>query len=723
MRKMISGRPGGRFLTALLASVCLTAFTAGCAGTPAPVPGPEDVTLLEPAGVGESYETAVRRDMYDAAIYNGLICPYTEEYSLERSMNFDSYAALPGDAVRKRQTLIRTNTENLEKQIEEKEKTIARNEQEFLEYCQEAEESLEKYRADEDFWGQVVERWAKEKPEADGTEAGLTYEKWESDNLFYETRYRNALIGRQKLEEQLRQRTELYRLDAGYNEVLLNRLRQDLDEGRVLSKQKGVVTNIRFLNYNDYIGAGSSVAAVADPDRRLLKCEFISKAEINGAAQVFAIIGGKRYEVEYEPMESEEYRRLEEKNGKVFTTFYLPEEAGDVELGSYVVVVVIKQVKRDVLSVPKDAIEKGENDSYVYVLRDGERVYTPVVTGMQDGVYVEILSGVGEGDKVLTKKDVPTADKTAVLGTGSVSHELSQKGTLVYPTSEWISCPDVYGTVYFEEKTVDLYQQVKKGDVLFKIRVQPDEVELARKEQELQRQMERLADLEKQDQKENKKAIEQGRETVAGLEKLVEEMKADYSLTEIRAPYDGIVTDLSEELWRNLLKSGDMLQKNQALLMLAKQGSNYIMVEDPNGLLTYGNVADIEYNGADGSRRKTTGLVVTLNQACVSAGLFGDGYALIRVSGEDAGDMSGSAFGSDGRWSLNRFDVTVATRKMENVLLVPKKAVMSYGGVTYVKLKQKDGSVLYQSFLAGGSDASNYWVVEGLTEGMEVCIE
>ncbi|MDE5590984.1 MAG: hypothetical protein K2J60_17900 [Acetatifactor sp.] len=722
MRKKISGRAGRRFLTALLVLVCLTVFTAGCAGTPAPVPGPEDVMLLEPAGVGESYETAARRDMYDAAIYSGLICPYTEECSLERSMNFDSYAALPGDAVRKGQTLIRTNVDNLERQIADMEKSIARSEEEFLEYSMEAEESLEKYRGDEKFWGQAVENWAKEKPEED-TEEDLTYEKWESDNLFYETKYRNALIGRQKLEEQLRQRTELYQLDAGYNEVLLNRLRQDLNESRVLSKQKGVVTNIRLLNYNDYISAGSSMAAVADPDRRLLKCEFISKAEINSAEQVFAIIGGKRCEVEYQPMESEEYRRLEEKNGKVFTTFYLPEEAGEVELGSYVVVAVIKQVKRDVLSVPKDAIEKGEDASYVYVLKDGERVYTPVMTGMQDGVYVEILSGVGEGDKVLTRKDTQTADNTAVLGMGSVSHEFSQKGTIVYPTSEWISCPDIYGTVYFEERMVDLYQQVKKGDVLFKIRVQPNDVELARKEQELQRQRERLTDLEKQNQEVNKKAIEQGKETIAELEKLVEEMKADFAMTEIRAPYDGIVTDLSWELWWNMLESGDLLQKNQALLMLAEQGSNYIMVEDPNGLLTYGNVADIEYNGADGSKRKTTGLVVTLNQACVSAELFGDGYALIRVSGEDAGDMSGSVFGSDGRWSLSRFDVTVATRKMENVLLVPKKAVTSYGGVTYVKLKQKDGSVLYRSFLAGGSDDKNYWVIEGLTEGMEVCIE
>ena len=707
----------GRFLTVLLSGICLTASVTGCGEAPeAPL---EEVALLDPVGVGESYETAARRKLYDAKVYNGLICPYTEEYSLDSGMYFDSYEALPGDKVQRGQTLIRTNVEDLESQIEDLKESIARNEKEFLEYCQETEEPLEKYRGDENFWGAAVQRWAKEKPEQDDP----SYEKWAADNMFYERKFRDAAISRQKLEEQLKQRTELYRLDAEYNRLLLQRLYEDRDNSTVLSRQKGVVANVRLLNYNDYMSPDRSMAAVADLNRKVLKCDFINKAEIGSAEKVFAVIGGNRYDVEYEPMESEEYKRLEEENGRVFTTFHLPKEAGDVELGSYAAVVVITETRENALSVPKDAVKKEEDGSFVYVLKDGERVYTPVATGMQDGVYIEILSGLEEGDRVLTEKEAPTVGKTAVLSLGSVEHEVTQQGVLVYPTQEWIGCPDIRGTVYFQELKVGLYQQVKKGDVLFTIRVKADEVALERLERTLQRQRERLAELEKENSEENRKAIEQGREAVAELEKQVEELRADYGTTEVRAPYDGIVTGMSNELWMKTLEEGDLLQRNQALLMLAKQGSNYIAVEDTNGLLTYGNEAKIEYTGADGSARRTTGLVVTLNQACVSADLFGDGYALIRVSGEDAADMAGSVMSDDGWWSLNRFGVTVTTRKMENVLLVPKKAVLSYGGVTYVKLKQQDGTVLYQSFVAGGSDDENYWVAEGLTEGMEVCIE
>lgn len=703
----------------MLSGICLVVSAAGCGGEPEEAVLPEDVVLLDPVGIGESYEAAARRNLYDADVYDGLICPYTEEYSLENGRNFDSYAALPGESVKKGQTLMRTNVENLEKQIEEMEEAILRKEEEFQEFCQETEEALEKFREEEEFWGGAVERWAKEQPAEDDP----SYESWSSDNLFYETKYRNALISRQMQEEQLRQTTELYRLDADYDQVLLQRLQRKKNEGMVLSGQRGIVANIRLLNYNDYMNADRPMVAVADTDRLLVRCEFIGREQIAGAEKVYAMIQGRRCEVEYEFMESEEYKRLEEKNGKVYTTFYLQEDAGDIEVGSYVAVIVINQSKKDVLSVPKDAVKKDEDGSFVYVLKGGERVYTPIMTGMQDGVYTEVLSGLQEGDRVLTEKDAPAWSSTEILGTGGVSHEFSEQGMMIYPTQEWILCPDVYGTVYFEELKVELYQQVHRGDVLFTFQVKPDEVELERKEKALQRQRERLADLEKKGGSENAKTLEQMRETLAETEKLVEEMKADFAVTEVRAPYDGIVTDLSAELWQNTLEQGDLLRQGQGILMLSKQDSNYIAVEDANGLLSYGNKAAITYTAADGSERETEGQVVTLGPSAVSADLFGEGYALIRVPAEDAADMAGSAFNGNGWWSLSRFGITVTVREMKNVLLVPKKAVRSYGGTTYVRVKQEDGSALYQSFVAGGADDKYYWVAEGLAEGMEVCLD
>ena len=692
---------------------CLGLSAAGCGQQEAGHHLPEEVTLLDPVGVGESYEAAARRNLYAAKVYNAQICPYTEEYTLEKQMRFDSYAALPGDQVKKGQTLIRTNLEAMEKQIEETEKRMLREEEEFKEYTEAALKTLPEYQESEIFWGGALERWDQWQE----GEPELYPSRFEC-----ERNYRNALIARQKLEEQLAQRTELYELDSQYNQLLLQRMYQDKDNCTVLSGQKGEVANIRFMNYNDDMYPDNSMVAVINPDRRVLKCEYINKTQISGAREVYAIIGGKRYEVEYQPMESGEYARLEERDGKVYSAFTLPDEAQDTPLGSYAVLVIISRVGENVLSVPKSAVFKEEEGYGVYVVRDGERVYTPVVTGMQDGVYVEILSGLEEGDRVLIEKDEPKADKTVILERGSVSHEFSQTGVLVYPTQEWITCPDLHGTVYFEGLAVNLFQPVKKGDVLFKIRVKADQVELERKERELLRMRERLAELQKEPQ-ENEKAIEQWLESIAEREELVAKMKEDYATTEVRAPYDGIITDLSWNIWTQNLGEGDLLFSGQGLVMLAKRDCNYIMVEDPNGLLSYGNEAEIEYQDLDGRTQTAAGQVVTLGPNCISANLFGEGEALIKVPPEDLENMAITTVSGDGWWSLNTFHVTVTTRQMDNVVLVPKKAVTAYGGVTYVRQKLEDGSIIYQSFVAGGSDDKNYWVAQGLTEGTEVCIE
>lgn len=705
---------------ALFLTICLVMSAAGCGQQEAESHLPEEVTLLDPVGVGESFEAAARRNLYAAKVYNAQICPYTEEYSLETQMRFDSYTALPGESVRKGQMLIRTNLEDMERQIEDAEKRMAREEEEFLEYKTTAEKSLLEYQGDEKFWGEAMERWEKERPEKEDPD----YEKWAADALFYETKYRNALIARQKLEEQLRQRTELYELDYQYNQLLLQRMYEDKDSSAVLSKQKGEVANIRFMNYGEYMSSDDSMVAVINPDKRVLKCEYVNKTQISGAKEVYAIIGGNRYEVEYQPMESGEYARLEKRDGKVYSTFYLPEEAKDTPLGSYAVLVIISQMGENVLSVPKDALFKEEDGYSVYVIKNGERVYTPVVTGMQDGVYVEILSGLEEGDKVLVEKDEPKTDKTVVLERGSVSHEFTETGVLVYPSQKWIECPKLHGTVYFEGLAVNLFQTVKKGDVLFKVRVKADEIELEREERELQRLRERLADLQKEP-KENEKVIAQWLESIAEQEKLVAEIKEDYTTTEIRAPYDGIVTDLTWDLWTQALGEGDLLFADQAVIRLAKREGNYIMVEDPNGLLSYGNEAEVEYKDLDGRTQNATGKVVTLGPNCISAELFGEGEALIKLPPEDLEKMAFSSISViDGSWwTMTTFNVTVTTRQMDNVVLVPKKAVIAYGGATYVRQKQEDGSIIYQSFVAGGSDDKNYWVAQGLTEGTEICIE
>lgn len=149
--------------------------------------------------------------------------------------------------------------------------------------------------------------------------------------------------------------------------------------------------------------------AVGDLERKLLKSDYINKRTAAAAEEIYAVIDGVRYEVSYVPIESEEYTRLTTQGEEVYSTLYLEGDTEAVNIGDYVAVVVVNQKQEQALSVPAEAIHKDDTGSYVYVLAGEENVYTPVRTGMSDGVYTEILSGLREGMWCGWTRDASTA--------------------------------------------------------------------------------------------------------------------------------------------------------------------------------------------------------------------------------------------------------------------------------------------------------------------------
>ena len=719
----------------LLTAVCVMSLLAGCASEGGKG-RPEDVALIDPVSVEESYETVLRRNLYDYKVYDGIVCPYTEELELNRDIYIAEYDMLPGEWVNKGQTILVADTEELDQQIEDILEKMAEDEEIYQEDMKGYREELGKLQVEEKGWGDAVDAWQNWLKEKDEKGSSTSPEPQPSLDTC-ERNYRNALIGRQKMEAQITQREELYQLDLEHQNLLLERLRARRAESNLQAEMPGYLSNVVITGRGAYVSEGTPMAAVADPERKLLKTEFINNQDVSAAERIFAVFDGKHYDVEFEPMDAAEYKRLSEQNGKVYSTFYLPEELKDIELGAYAAVVVIRKSRQDVLTVSKKVVSTGEDESYVYVLRDGERTYAPVKTGMEDGVYVEILSGLEEGDRVLSEEAQPGEGTVQKLAVGSISHQVTKSASFTYFNQDDIVNPVKHGTVYVEECAAEIFQQVKKGDVLVKLRVEPDGNELLRLEKSLLREQERLADLKKQDEEQNARTIKSREKTIAELEKQIAEVKADYALTEIKAPYDGIIIDMNWDLWNNSLKEGDLIPAGYRFFRMSPMDSNYLTVEDGDGLLSFGNQAVVEYTGQEGGKQTVQGQVVSLNLRSVSSDMLmwdtatmmrpasGENVAdaLIRIPSEAVEDFVAGYLNNGGWWNSGGFQVTVTTRKMDNVVLIPKRAVVNYGGSTYARLKQEDGTVMYQGFVAGGSDNENYWVAEGLTEGMEVCIE
>lgn len=86
-------------------------------------------------------------------------------------------------------------------------------------------------------------------------------------------------------------------------------------------------------------------------------------------------------------------------------------EKGLIKAGEFYTLVIESNVKAKMLAVPTKAVHENQDGKYVYVLTENNTVDVRVVeVGITEGDDVAIISGLNEGDKVIT------TDGTFVLG-------------------------------------------------------------------------------------------------------------------------------------------------------------------------------------------------------------------------------------------------------------------------------------------------------------------
>lgn len=706
MRKNIKG------LRIVTICCCLAFFLTGCAGKEAvPEDGRADeneVTLLEPEGAAGNYETVTRRNLYKAEIYPATVDFELKEYAYTGNQTFSSYGAFPGEEIPAGSPLIYGDTGDLEKKIKEKQKELKEQEEDHSEYVEIANENLEKPLEDQAFYKRLCEEYKDREPEF--TEYGV--------------KYQDVTIEVNMLQEELKQHNELYELDHDYALSEYDRLLEKKEKTILKSAESGTVVAMQYLNSGDMIASRSAVAAIGNLNRKKIHCDFISKADVNGANDVYALFNGKRYEIEYEPMKAEEYNKRIRNESSLYATFTFEEDPEEINIGDYGVVIRVSDKAEQVLSVTSDAIHKDGSESFVYRMEGDTSIYTPVVTGMSDGIYTEIVSGLEEGDQVFSPGTVKADKETMTLSYGELGTSFETAGYLYFPSAAVVKNPVEYGTCYWVEGLVHNNQQVKKGEVLANVYVVPDEVALQTKVTRVERIEQRKKDLQEKSEKEkDRKVKKELSRQMAHLQKEedelqeeIDDMRADYAVTQLTSPVDGVVIampDYSEE---------KQLAEEEILFQIAKSDHCYVTVKDEGKDLSYGMEVSVSYTDLEGKEQNTTGKVVSYHGTSLSTELQSEDV-LIELPAEDFRNMELSSETAGGLWNKSRLTVSCTTRQMKNVLLIPKKAVTRMKGQTYVKVRTDHGNAAYVGFVACGSDQINYGVAEGLTEGMEICFE
>lgn len=707
-------------ISAMILSFALAATSlAGCASDDDG--RNDDIVLLDPVSVSVSSEVVSRRDIYNAKVVSAIVCPKVTEGSFERSINFSSYVKMPGEFVEAGAPVITGDTKAIDKQIKDLTKSIRRMETNYNETIADLRKEEEEKKAASEFDAEYIKDLEEQEPE----KTDPNYKEWKETYDYRDLLYRNSIMAYEWAKLNRRETEEQYSLEHSYQLSKLDDLNRQKNELMLLSDTSGEVVALGYWNYNnyiryyepgDYINKNTVGVAVGDTSIKELRCEFVSQGDVNKAQDIYAIVNGKRYEVQYQSMSTEEYKKLLEKNDVVYGTFTIDDPFGEVNFGDYAVIVMINEEKKGVLCVPNSAVGTANGESYVYVAEGESYKERTIRTGASDGAYTEVLSGVDEGEVVKADFHVKNGARTTTLQKGSISNKFTSSGYLYYPSPKRIENPVEYGITYIDEICVKRYQEVTEGQVIARVHVVPDQIEIDRNDRQLLRLNQRLAELVEKGEEENKAQIRDLREQIADISALVTDMRNDAKVTEIVAFSSGIITDVLDAEAGDLLKSGD------AVARLSDESSSFIVVQDEDKKLSMGNKVNVTYTGPDGNKAVVEGEVVTANAMTLSRDLQAD-FALVRLPAEVVAAISGTNQDSSGWWNITWLEVEATLRSMDNVILIPKSAVYEVKGSTYVTVRDDNGALRMVSFIAGGSDLENYWVAEGLEEGMTICWE
>ncbi|MCH5272646.1 MAG: hypothetical protein J1E35_03140 [Lachnospiraceae bacterium] len=277
------------------------------------------------------------------------------------------------------------------------------------------------------------------------------------------------------------------------------------------------------------------------------------------------------------------------------------------------------------------------------------------------------------------------AQKYTTVKRGDFVTTITATGRVVYPKQETIRYDFPYGVVYFLENTNTEFPIKEEGDVIARIYVEIDEIELASRERQLQRMEERG---------------ETG-ETYEELKTALEEMYAAVEQTEIVMKKAGFL--LEQPQWR----FGSQISSYS--IVVADLGEQLIEVPNEGKQFRYGQEVKVTAQ-INGETREGKGVVISASANTISEELAGN-VAYIRLEEESKELYTGSSI-----------SVTVETVHMEDVLLLDTSASYVENGNQMVKIKDEYG-LHAVGFSFGRKGTSTYWIIDGLEEGAKILVQ
>lgn len=353
-----------RLLAAALCAVCI----GGCARA-------EEVPqLLEPVGVQLAAAEAVVGDISKITVYSGAVVPRVEELCFTVDGEIEQMHAVYGQWVSAGDVLATLDQEDQLDRIESLSEQIA---------ALRSEEAYARQLAqiDREILQMELETLLAQHDRDDSAV--------ELKRLDIEAFDLNA-----EMDSELRQ-MKLDRLEEEHAELLT-----ELGSAELIAPFDGRVMYMKDVTVGDRVSAYAPLIYLADETQLSIETEYVSEMVMISAVDMYALVGGERYEIEYRPMDVEEYLSRLLSGEELKSRFEFTGEAGDMSAGDYAAVCVETGRVENALIIPRNSLYMEAGVRYVYVVEDGVRVRREVEAGVTNDWQAQIKSGLEEGERV-----------------------------------------------------------------------------------------------------------------------------------------------------------------------------------------------------------------------------------------------------------------------------------------------------------------------------------
>ena len=195
-----------------------------------------------------------------------------------------------------------------------------------------------------------------------------------------------------------------------------------------------------------------------------------------------------------------------------------------------------------------------------------------------------------------------------------------------------------------------------------------------------------------------------------------EELLQAEEALEVYAPMSGYI---GETVY---LKEGTLCYEGQLLATVYRPEDCLFSVNNSMGKLRAGMVVEFEY-GKKNERKTLTGRIVSAAN-CLPSSLATD-HAYVRLDAlpeEWTGGAATEGAADASPASLLNPQITAQVLRLENALLLPRRALQSSEGKYYVSIL--DGESVHKRFVQLGlSTTDMVWVLDGLSDGQTVIVE